>query len=63
MTVFMDDKEVLTADDATYDAGKIGFALYAEQAFFDNVEVTDLGGAVDSKDKLASKWGSIKSSR
>jgi len=61
MTVYMDDELALTADDATYDVGKIGFALYAEQAFFDNVEVTDLGGAVDPNGKLASTWGDIRS--
>ena len=61
MTVFIDDKEALTATDATYDSGKIGFALYAEQAYFDNVQVTDLGGAVEPMDKMAVNWGKMKS--
>ncbi len=61
MTVFMDGNQVLTADDKTYDSGKIGFALYAQQAFFDNVKVTDLSGAVGSSGKLVSKWASLKS--
>jgi len=61
MTVFMDGKEVFSADDPTYDQGKIGFALYAEQAYFDNVEVTDLGGAVEPGGKVATNWARIKS--
>jgi len=61
MTVFMDDKEVLSATDKTYDKGKIGFALYAEQAYFDNVELKELNAAVDPRSKIAAKWGRIKS--
>ncbi len=61
MTVFIDDKEVLTATDDTYAEGKVGFAIYAEQAFFDNVVVTDLGTAVvKPSDKLAVSWGRLK---
>lgn len=60
MTVFMDNKEVLTATDDTYDKGKIGFALYAQQAYFDNVKVTDLGSAVEPIGKTAVKWGELK---
>ena len=61
MTVFIDDEEVLTADDDTYDVGKIGFALYAEQAYFDNVEVTEIARAVEPGGKSAASWGHIKS--
>jgi hypothetical protein len=61
MTVFMDGKEVLSADDDTYDSGKIGFALYAEQAYFDNVKVTGLGGAVKPYGEAVINWGWIKS--
>ncbi len=61
MTVSIDDKEILTANDDTYDMGKIGFALYAEQAYFDNVQVTDLGGAVEAGGKAATNWGWLKS--
>jgi len=61
MTVSMDNKEIFSADDPTYDQGKIGFALYAEQAYFDNVEVTDLGGAVEPVGKVATNWARIKS--
>jgi len=61
MTVFMDNKEVLKAEDRTYSKGKIGFALYAEQAYFDNVKVTDLGSAVELGGKVATSWGWLKS--
>jgi len=60
MTVFMDKKQVLTANDKTYIKGKIGFALYAQQQFFDNVEVKDLGAAVNPENKTAINWGYVK---
>ena len=62
MTVYMDNKEVLSATDKTYDKGKIGFALYAEQAYFDNVELKELNAAVNPESKVAIKWGWAKSS-
>jgi hypothetical protein len=61
MAVSMDGKEILSATDSDYDKGTIGFALYAEQAYFDNVQVTDLGSAVEPGGKATTNWGRIKS--
>jgi len=60
---------VSTFEDNTFESGKIGFRMSgsagvegAEQAQFDNLVIrTELAEAVESRGKLASAWGSLKS--
>jgi hypothetical protein len=58
---YVDGKLTLTAKDSTYEAGKIGFLVYAQSGvFFDNLRITDLGMAVDSRNQLATTWSKLK---
>jgi len=43
LKVYMDGKEILSANDSTYKAGKIGLMTYASYAYFDNVCVSSGG--------------------
>jgi len=57
---YVDGKLTLTAKDATYQKGKVGFLVYAQSGvFFDNLRITDLW-AVDSRNKLAVTWAKVK---
>lgn len=61
--VYADKKLMIEGKDASYAGGKIGFTLYAQSGiFFDNLKVIDNSQAVEPKSKLASTWGSLKSS-
>ena len=61
--VYADKKLVAEAKDPSYAGGKIGFTVYAESGVFvDNLKINDTS-PVEPKSKLASTWGSIKSSK
>ena len=61
--LYADEKLMVEAKDPTYTGGKIGFTVYAESGVFvDNLKILDTS-PVEPKSKLASTWGSIKSSK
>ena len=63
LQVYADKKLKVEAKDPTYTGGKIGFTVYAESGVFvDNLKILDTS-PVEPKSKLASTWGSIKSSK
>lgn len=60
-TFTREDGFTITGQDNAYKAGRIGIQLYAMQAEFDNVELTDLTTtAVDPKGKAATMWAALK---
>lgn len=52
--VFIDDKEILSAQDDTFKTGKLGFMTYANTGYFDNVCVSIVNNKTTSSENLTS---------
>jgi len=62
-TFTREDGLSISASDSSYVSGYIGIQLYAQQAEFDNLTITPVGGAaVKPEHKAATVWGKVKSS-